>query len=143
MDPIIDCESHDEQGWWSLSVQRAGDGWELEVGNRWGSETMPFAGPDEVREFARTLLDLPTEPAPYQYDWEFEDPGDPSGWPFPGGATLHLATEPQADHRPYFVFQSWSNTRLGPALGLEVVCDNVPVEELRTQARALLSSLPT
>ncbi|MGA5819311.1 hypothetical protein ACPC54_15845 [Kitasatospora sp. NPDC094028] len=143
MDPVLECQWRDELGWWSLSVHRAGDGWELQAGHPWTTETIPFAGPEEVRRLAQALLDLPTEPVPYQCEWELSGPEvDAAGERQPTLATLAVGLSRRDGHRPYLAYQSYYENVRGGALGMEAICTDLPVDALRAQAHALLSGLP-
>ncbi|MFJ2189413.1 hypothetical protein ACIOJE_15925 [Kitasatospora sp. NPDC087861] len=143
MDPVLSCRWHDQDGEWELSVSRNGGGWELiAAAPRW-SESLPFAGPEDVRRLAQALLDLPADPEPYEFAWELSrtefERTEKERTHF---ATFAVGLDPADDHRPYLAYQSYYHWGQTTALGLEVVCEDPPVDHLRAQAHALLSDLP-
>ncbi|MFD7585420.1 hypothetical protein ACFV84_08345 [Kitasatospora sp. NPDC059811] len=143
MDPILSCHWHDQDGEWALSVSRNGGGWELlAAAPRW-SESLPFAGPEDVRRLAQALLDLPSDPEPYEFEWqlsrtEFERTENERTH----FATLAVGLDPTDGHRPYLAYQSYYHRGQASGLGLEVICEDPPVDRLRAQAHALLTDLP-
>ncbi|MFD7905887.1 hypothetical protein ACFV4G_27045 [Kitasatospora sp. NPDC059747] len=141
--PILDCQWHDPQGDWHLSVIRNESAWELFAAAPVHSETIPFDGPDDVRRLAQALLDLPAEPEPYEFEWHLSRTEDTR----PGDghtlfATFTVGLDPADDHRPYLAYQSYYHRGHSTALGLEVICEDPPIDRLRAQAHALLTSLP-
>ncbi|MFB7126023.1 hypothetical protein DR950_13090 [Kitasatospora xanthocidica] len=142
MDPIISCRWQDPSGEWALTVGHNGDAWELLASAPSSSESIPFANPDEVRRLAQALLDLPAEPEPYEFEWQLSRSGPA---PAPGGPQPHFATfavglDPTDDHRPYLAYQSYYDLGRATGLGLEVICEDPPVDHLRAQAHAFLTT---
>ncbi|MFD7451347.1 hypothetical protein [Kitasatospora sp. NPDC059827] len=143
MDSILSCHWHDQDGAWELTVRRNGPAWELFASAPFGSESLPFADPDEVRRLAQTLLDLPAEPEPYEFEWTLSRTDfahtERERTLF---ATLAVGLDPDDGHRPYLAYQSSHHLRAFAALGLEVICEDPPVDHLRAQAHAFLTNCP-
>ncbi|WP_228973047.1 hypothetical protein [Streptomyces sp. DH12] len=122
--------------------------WVLLAGSPDFSETLAFDGLEHVAEFARAVLDLPPEPAPYERRLVFSEtvrrtllggPAEETRY-----ATLWIGRDPEEELRGFFAYQSYYALPGGPgstALGLEVVCDDVDVPRVRSEARALLAEL--
>ncbi|RKT18969.1 hypothetical protein BX285_3409 [Streptomyces sp. 1114.5] len=143
MDPTLHCHWHDKNGQWALTVSHNGHDWELFAATPFGSESLPFADPDEVRQLAQALLDLPAEPEPYEFEWELSrTEGARTERERTRFATFAVGLDPTDDHRPYLAYQSYTHTGQATALGLEAVCEDPPVDELRAQAHAFLTNLP-
>ncbi|KUH37756.1 MULTISPECIES: hypothetical protein [Streptomyces] len=128
--------------------------WILLAGTPDFSETLAFDGAEHVREFARAVLDLPPEPAPYERRLLFSETVRRT---LPSGpteetryATLWVGRDPEEELRGFFSYQSYYSLSGGiggtggtgmTALGLEVVCDDVDVSRARAGARELLAEL--
>ncbi|MFJ4187898.1 hypothetical protein [Kitasatospora sp. NPDC089509] len=147
MDPILDCHWRDQDGGWALTVGRNGAEWELfAAGPQW-SESLPFAGPDEVRRLAQALLDLPAEPEPYECAWQLSRRGQTAAGGRPDRhASLTVGLDPGGDHRPYLAYRSFPDpghaTGHAPGLDFEAICEDPPVDHLRAQAHAFLTNCP-
>ncbi|MEU8924921.1 hypothetical protein AB0D10_28945 [Kitasatospora sp. NPDC048545] len=143
MDLTLHCHWRDLNGPWALTVSHNGHEWQLFAGTPVGSESLPFAGPDEVRRLAQALLDLPAEPEPYECEWQLSqtevihDKRE-----FTHYATFAVGLDPSDGHRPYLAYQSYFHWGQTTALGLEVICEDPPVDDLRAQAHAFLTGLP-
>ncbi|GAB7186001.1 hypothetical protein ATKI12_5832 [Kitasatospora sp. Ki12] len=142
-DLSLHCHWRDEDGPWALTVSHNGREWELFAAAPFGSESLPFADPDEVRQLAQALLDLPAEPEPYEFEWalsrtEFARTKRERTC----SATFAVGLDPSDGHRPYLAYQSYFHWGQTTALGLEVVCDDPPVDDLRAQAHAFLAGFP-
>ncbi|MFJ9454622.1 hypothetical protein ACIRST_06020 [Kitasatospora sp. NPDC101447] len=142
-DQTLHCQWHDQAGHWALTVSHNGREWELFAAGPFGSESLPFAHSDEVRRLAQALLDLPAEPEPYEFEWELSR----TEFARTESERNHFATfavglDPSDDHRPYLAFQSYFHWGQTTALGMEVVCDDPPVDDLRAQAHAFLTGFP-
>ncbi|WP_030240608.1 hypothetical protein [Streptomyces sp. NRRL S-350] len=143
MDPTLHCRWHNEDGQWALTVSHNGDDWELFAATPHGSERLPFANPDEVRQLAQALLDLPAEPEPYEFEWQLSRTElARTGRELTRFATFAVGLDPTDGHRPYLAYQSYFHWDQTTALGLEVICEDPPVDHLRAQAHAFLTSLP-
>ncbi|MFD5465245.1 hypothetical protein ACFWIQ_20805 [Kitasatospora sp. NPDC127059] len=145
MDPILSCRWLDQRGEWELAIRHNGTDWELLAAAPFWSESLPFADPDEVRRFAQALLDLPAEPEPYEFEWQLSrtdvtDTG--TGKQHDLYATLTVGLDPLDDHRPYLAYQSYHHLSHSTALGMEVICEDPPVDHLRAQAHAFLTNCP-
>ncbi|MFJ9842621.1 hypothetical protein ACIRYZ_19495 [Kitasatospora sp. NPDC101155] len=143
MDPILSCRWHNRDGEWALTVSHNGNSWELYAAAPLWSESLPFADPDDVRRLAQALLDLPAEPEPYEFEWqlsrtEFERT-DKERIHF---ATFAVGLDPTDGHRPYLAYQSYYHRGQATGLGLEVVCEDPPIDHLRAQAHAFLTNCP-
>ncbi|MFF2077255.1 hypothetical protein ACFVXG_21140 [Kitasatospora sp. NPDC058162] len=143
MDPILSCQWFDQQGEWELTVRHNGSEWELLASAPSWSESLPFAGPDEVRRLAQAFLDLPAEPEPYEFEWtlsrtEFARTEQERTL----FATLAVGLDPDDGHRPYLAYQSSHHLGGNASLGLEVICEDPPVDHLRAQAHAFLTNCP-
>ncbi|MFE6055620.1 hypothetical protein ACFQ6N_33145 [Kitasatospora sp. NPDC056446] len=143
MDPIITCAWQDESGDWALLVEQNGSDWELVAITPYGSESLPFERPDEVRRLAQALLDLPAEPEPYRFEWELSRT-EPSRNQRESThfATFTVGLAAQADHRPYLAYQSYFALDRTTSLGMQAFCEDPPVDLLRTQAHAFLTTAP-
>ncbi|MER7756001.1 hypothetical protein [Kitasatospora sp. NPDC097643] len=143
MEPILSCHWQNPDGEWALTVSRNGGSWELSASAPRWSESLPFEGPDDVRRLAQALLDLPCEPEPYECEWQLSRTEfastDKERTHF---ATFALGLDPTDGHRPYLAYQSYYHTGQATGLGLEVICENPPVDHLRAQAHAFLTNLP-
>ncbi|MFF4379751.1 hypothetical protein [Kitasatospora sp. NPDC001547] len=169
MNPIISCRWQDRTGEWALTVGHSGDDWELLASTPYWSESIPFANPEEVRRLAQALLDLPAEPEPYEFEWQLSrsrptrsagsagptgspgslsagteaaDPTPDGSEPQPHFATFAVGLDPTDDHRPYLAYQSYYDLGRATGLGLEVICEDPPVDHLRAQAHAFLTTFP-
>ncbi|MQS11364.1 hypothetical protein F7Q99_03420 [Streptomyces kaniharaensis] len=144
MDPILSCHWRDPDGDWALTVSRNGTTWELlAAAPRW-SETLPFADPDDVRRLAQTLLDLPAEPEPYEFEWQLSrTENERTENERTHFATFAVGLDPTDGHRPYLAYQSYYHRGQATGLGLEVICEDPPIDQLRAQAHAFLTSLPS
>ncbi|MBV2155472.1 hypothetical protein [Kitasatospora sp. SUK 42] len=141
MDPILSCRWHDQDGEWALTVSHNSGNWELLATAPLWSESLPFAGPDEVRRLAQALLDLPAEPEPYEFEWQLSR----TEFARTENERVHFATfavglDPTDGHRPYLAYQSYYHRGQATGLGLEVICEDPPVDHLRAQAHAFLTS---
>ncbi|MEV7596292.1 hypothetical protein AB0O91_02775 [Kitasatospora sp. NPDC089797] len=143
MDPILDCHWRDQDGGWALTVGLNGTDWELfAAGPQW-SESLPFAGPDEVRRLAQALLDLPADPEPYECAWRLARKGRAAAGEQHGRyATLTVGLDPADDHRPYLAYRSFHDPGHTTGPGFEVICEDPPVDHLRAQAHAFLTNCP-
>ncbi|MEU9077486.1 hypothetical protein ACFYUY_11040 [Kitasatospora sp. NPDC004745] len=142
MDPILSCLWQDQDGEWALTVSHHDDGWELVAAAPHWSESLPFTDRDEVRRLAQALLDLPADPEPYECEWHLSrSESDGSEGEHTHYATFAVGLDPTDDHRPYLAYQSYYHRGHGAALGLEVICEDPPVDQLRAQARAFLAGL--
>ncbi|WP_188301593.1 hypothetical protein [Streptomyces sp. CBMA156] len=143
MDPIISCRWQDPNGEWALTVGHNGDGWELLAAAPAWSESLPFADPDDVRRLAQALLDLPAEPEPYEFEWQLSrtEPAQAKG-ERTHFATFAVGLDPTDGHRPYLAYQSYYHLGQATGLGLEVICEDPPVDHLRAQAHAFLTTFP-
>ncbi|MER6302955.1 hypothetical protein ABT247_25840 [Kitasatospora sp. NPDC001539] len=143
MDPILSCRWHDQDGEWALTVSRSGNGWELSAAAPLYSESLPFADPDDVRRLAQALLDLPTDPEPYEFEWQLSrTESERTGDEKTHFATLAVGLDPTDDHRPYLAYQSYYHRGQATGLGLEVICEDPPIDHLRAQAHAFLTDCP-
>ncbi|MFI6155457.1 hypothetical protein ACIBCA_22550 [Kitasatospora sp. NPDC051170] len=136
MNPILSCRWHDREGEWALTVAHNASGWELMASAPRWSESLPFSDPDDVRRLAQALLDLPAEPEPYECEWQLTRT-DHERTHF---ATFAVGLDPDDDHRPYLAYQSYYHVGQATGLGLEVICENPPVDHLRAQAHAFLTT---
>ncbi|MEU4299149.1 hypothetical protein [Kitasatospora aureofaciens] len=143
MDPMLSCRWRDQDGEWELSVRHNGSDWQLFAAAPLWSESLPFAGPDEVRRLAQALLDLPADPEPYEFEWELSRTEfartEKERTHF---ATFAVGLDPTDDHRPYLAYQSYHQLGQATGLGLEVICEDPPVDHLRAQAHAFLTNCP-
>ncbi|MFE4513884.1 hypothetical protein ACFRMQ_06745 [Kitasatospora sp. NPDC056783] len=144
MDPIISCRWQDRNGEWALAVGHNGAGWELLASAPAWSESFSFANPDEVRRLAQALLDLPAEPEPYEFEWQLSrtEPAPAKG-ELTHFATFAVGLDPTDGHRPYLAYQSYYDLGRVTGRGLEVICEDPPVDHLRAQAHAFLTTFPT
>ncbi|MFF2044126.1 hypothetical protein ACFVVX_27265 [Kitasatospora sp. NPDC058170] len=139
MDLVLHCRWRDDaDGEWVFGVGRApggsGSGWQFLAGAPGRSETLPFEDTEQVGAFARALLELPREPEPFEQEWQLARTENGRTH----FATLAVGLDPLDDHRPYLAYQSYYAVSRATALGLELVCEGLPVEHLREQARTLL-----
>ncbi|MEU9111955.1 hypothetical protein AB0D04_09220 [Streptomyces sp. NPDC048483] len=127
-----------------------------ETGRRWLllashpllTEVLPLDDVAHVREFAQAMLDMPTSAEPYDRELDYSEPDTRAMASKPPKRT-HLAAlsvfreatdglRPGLNYQSYFKFSGALNPL---ALGLQICCDEVAVDRLYAEARALQAEL--
>jgi hypothetical protein len=116
-------------------------GWLLLAASPRWSEDLPSRDTAQVAEFARALLDLPTDREPYDWETELSRTTMSEKGRTVHFATVTVATDPTTGCRPFLHYQSFYEVGSAVGLGFEVLCEDVHAEQLHAGARELLATL--
>ncbi|MET9697455.1 hypothetical protein ABZY31_11070 [Streptomyces sp. NPDC006529] len=138
-DAAFVCRHEGPHGRSALTVEGAGEAWLLRAESPFGTETIRFDGAEQVRGFARAVLDLPPRAEPYEYELELSRTDDAGRTHL---ATLLIGREASDGFQPYIQYQSFYETGAATGLGMSVDCEELDAERLHAEARGLLRACP-